>query len=420
MADSLGEIYRNSVAPSNLSNGEATLVTTNSSTSHVIRDVQYVEGDSDLPMGGELEINGYKIADAKTTTGTAIMGPSSTLKYKTNFTLDYKDIKLSGQTSSSTLTVRTIPSVNNLTDKSSVINSTESVSGKYQVTTDDAFRQIHRNVGGTSNHVVWSHDNNSNQILRVGNGTSALYNETSGYRAKWFDGERYAYFHNGWNISRVDCWSSSPNAISISGTAPYYENQSTYPKAFGIKDKWFFWWTQYNATSVPPYAYNIQTDTFYNLSASGNQAVNSVFPNAQYYNFYALERTDGKIIFVSTDSNSYCRYYEWSVGDKFPNSTQGTQLNLTNSWSGGSSVSGAAIGDSLYYSSNNDRTITKLRFTTAGPVETNLGFSLYSTSGTYGDDVWGTPITPSASTISGRTYNISPSASFRITGVTST
>ena len=41
MADTLTEIYRNTLTSSDFdSNGEATIVTTNSSTSHVIKNIQ--------------------------------------------------------------------------------------------------------------------------------------------------------------------------------------------------------------------------------------------------------------------------------------------------------------------------------------------------------------------------------------------
>jgi hypothetical protein len=86
MADTLSEIYRDTLTASDFdSNGEATIVTTDSSTSHVIKSIQAAEVDSQLLLQGSLDINGFTIVGlTANSSGTEIIAPSSTVKVKTN------------------------------------------------------------------------------------------------------------------------------------------------------------------------------------------------------------------------------------------------------------------------------------------------------------------------------------------------
>jgi len=82
MADTLESVYLNtSLGATELDDGEHTIVTTDSATRYVIKDM-YVNGTTDL-TGTYLELNGFNVGSiAKNATGSLIIPPSSTLKIK--------------------------------------------------------------------------------------------------------------------------------------------------------------------------------------------------------------------------------------------------------------------------------------------------------------------------------------------------
>ncbi|WMM95077.1 hypothetical protein CRP171_gp38 [Roseobacter phage CRP-171] len=82
MADTFEEIYKStSLGPTQLDDGEETILTTNSSTRYVIKDM-YVSGTSNL-ANTYLELNGIRVSGIQTNaTGSLIIPPSSTLKIK--------------------------------------------------------------------------------------------------------------------------------------------------------------------------------------------------------------------------------------------------------------------------------------------------------------------------------------------------
>ena len=95
MADTLAEIYRNTLTESDFdSNGEATIVTTDSSTSHVIKNIQAVDTDTNIPINGTLKINDFDIVElTANSSGSEVIAPSSTVKVKTSaIPFSYEDI----------------------------------------------------------------------------------------------------------------------------------------------------------------------------------------------------------------------------------------------------------------------------------------------------------------------------------------
>ncbi len=84
MADTLAEIYRNTLTESSFdSNGEATIVTTNSSTSHVIKNIQVEDTDATIKVNGTLKVNDFDVvALTGSSSGSEIIAPSSTVKVK--------------------------------------------------------------------------------------------------------------------------------------------------------------------------------------------------------------------------------------------------------------------------------------------------------------------------------------------------
>lgn len=84
MADTFEEIFKNtSLGGTELDDGEHTLVTTDSATSYVVKDMT-VSGTTDL-SDTYLELNGFNVGTiTENKTGSLIIPPSSTLKIKTS------------------------------------------------------------------------------------------------------------------------------------------------------------------------------------------------------------------------------------------------------------------------------------------------------------------------------------------------
>jgi len=419
MADTLGEIYRNSVAPSGLTNGEATLLTTNSNTSHVIKDVQVIQGDADIPITGALEINGYNIASASTNaSGTAIMGPSSTLKLKSDFALEYEDIVLKAQGGSSNVRDLTIPLINGITGKASNIVNNVSVSGFQYSGNDSAFRQQWTQIGSSNNTLVitWDLNSSSYAYLQDSSGSN-FWNNTDSYRPKWFDGERYVYWWENWNIRWRDCWSTgSQNYDASSSNTASYGQESTYPMLTGTQGEngsWILAWPQYNNNSYVPIMYDRYNNESMLLGSGGltaNQMLNAG-------NLFGLMHTgNNEFLILRYASSTQIHYWEWKKGTDFNTIPTYKTLVLDNSWQ--QAQSKAIIGTKLYYC-DASRNVHVIDFSKDPITQTNLG-QIHVTGTAYGSDLWGVKSTPSASTVSSRTYNTNPSVGLRITGVTST
>ena len=111
MADTLAEIYRNTLTSSDFdSNGEATIVTTDSSTSHVIKNIQAVDTDTTLPLNATLKINDFDIvALTGNSSGSEVIAPSSTVKVKTSaLPLTFVDQEFQSQNNNSNYRKQTV------------------------------------------------------------------------------------------------------------------------------------------------------------------------------------------------------------------------------------------------------------------------------------------------------------------------
>lgn len=93
MADTLESIYLNTaLGATELDDGEHTILTTNSTTRYVIKDM-YVNGTSDL-SGTYLELNGFNVGSiSSNATGSLIIPPNSTLKIKsTDYPYSFQEL----------------------------------------------------------------------------------------------------------------------------------------------------------------------------------------------------------------------------------------------------------------------------------------------------------------------------------------
>ena len=118
MADTLAEIYRNTLTSSSFdSNGEATIVTTNSSTSHVIKNVQAEDTDANIKINATLKINDFDIvALTGNSSGSEVIAPSSTVKVKTSaIPLNYEDVEFTTRRSATQYATTTQAKVNGYT-----------------------------------------------------------------------------------------------------------------------------------------------------------------------------------------------------------------------------------------------------------------------------------------------------------------
>jgi hypothetical protein len=409
MADTLEKIYDNTLTDSSFdSNGEATIITTDSSTRHVIKDIKIIEGDADIPISGKLQENGHDLVGlTANSSGSEIIGTSSTVKVKTsNVPLNYVDHEVSYSTSSTNVQTLTEPTVNGIGSKSST-STTDNAHSNW--TQDSTWRQYWPNIGSSENDVYLHNNNNSTHRITVRNSSgSEIYNFTTSYRPHYFDGSRYIYYMSSQYLYQVDAHSSSPSnnaIININASQTY----STNPKMFGYKDEWIIGWSTQTANA---YIFDLTNNSVRQLS--GNQS--NVF-NFGARNAGIVKKKDGTFYIIEQNGNNGLNAYLLDpVNTDYGTSSVSPSVTVSLATAASDSTgSYAYVGSRVYYVGG-----SRLNFVdfetdtpTQGSVSTSHSYSQY------GYDCWGTEATPDASTISGRTYNITPSLKLRITGVTS-
>jgi hypothetical protein len=420
MADTLAEIYNDTLVESDFnSSGEATIITTDSSTAHVIKSIQAIEVNSDLPIAGSLEVNGFDVVGlTANSSGSEIVGPSSTVKVTTDaIPFNYADDRFYVQSTGTNAVSVFDAKLNGTTVLTNEIDTTNTL--PYNFTTDEDARIIAPYLGPSDNFYVniTNHNNVTTARLYNSSGTQ-IWSETTGYVPKWFDGSRYVYYITPGNsgIQRLDTWSTSATDTQI--VSQNFDNStSTYGRMFGIRDKWLFFWPV--ANSSRGYACDLTTNTVQNLTTPN---ADNAF-SAMDQEFYAIETSAGAYKIFHTDSN-LLRIWDWDGSQILDGSTQGTFTSL--SLSGNSqtfyqgSVAKSVVGTKLYYVNNNrNLAYVEIDGTPAFGAELTSGSPTFS-AGPYGYDLTYVETTPSASEISGRTYNASIGLKLRITGVTST
>jgi hypothetical protein len=418
MADTLEEIYEGTLQESDFnSSGEATIVTTNTTTRHVIKDVNVKQGDADIPIGGNLDINGYNIADlTRSSQGSAIMGTSNTLKVKTNdFPLTYEDLTLQIHHPSTTIKTFDQPRVNGVSGRSSTAITDVDVSGFDNLTEDQNSRQFWTNIGPSNNVVqVFKNTNNTHKSYVLNSSGTQIYSHTTDYEVKWFDGTQYLYYMSSPNLYRVDTHSASPSA-SVYIQAPSSTTLSSYPNLFGLKDKYVIAWAQQGEY---PFLFDFANNSSRVISTA--TATNTFTSNTK--SFYLIEKTNGDTVIVKPVSASVIHYWDFSPATtSFDTnaSSNYNQINLSENFKS-YPASHAVIGSKLYYvTSGNDVAFVDFENDTQF-VDSNVTLPTnFVGTNSYGPDIWGTLTTPSSSDISARTYTMSPSIGVRLTGVTS-
>ena len=425
MADTLAEIYRNTLTSSDFdSNGEATIVTTNSSTSHVIKNIQVSDVETQIPVNGTLKINDFDIIGlTANSSGSEIIAPSSTVKVKSSaFPLQYEDLEFQSQANYSNYFTQTVPSINGINASLDLFDNTNDVASNTGGV-DNQFRQYGYDLEGNNNHYIMMHNGNAtSQAYIYSNTDSALYSFTLNYTPQWFDGYRYAYWWRGdgnEGIYRVDTHSASPSNVYINNTTSLGTgSQTSYSRLFGVRDEWLFWWPSYSQHRI--YAYNIATDTVTQISnTTPNNCINEV---TQWW--YAVKRGTDSYRWVTVHSDTGVKYYDWTPTKVFDTGDNQSSAYGSITLSGaeqrfnqGSSSHHAVSGSRLYYQNNNNH-VAFIDFKPDTPTLGVIGTNAMAT--TFGADLSVVKRTPSSSTISGRNYGINPSLKLRVTGITST
>jgi hypothetical protein len=418
MADTLAEIYRGTLTESDFdSNGEATIVTTDSSTSHVIKSVQAEEVNSQLPVAGTMEVNGFDIVGlTANSSGTEIIAPSSTVKVKTDaIPFVYLDDRFFVQSTSTNLVSTTNAKLNGTVALSNILDTTNAL--PTGMSANDTWRVVAPFLG-PNNNTFFSFDNTNNTTNAYLYDTSGntVWTETTGYVPKWFDGYRYVYHMTpgSGGIDRVDTWASSNASTQIVSFS--FPSTTTYSRTFGIRDKWLFFWPDHSGSKG--YALNLQTNTVQDLTI--NNADNAFA--SMSLQFHAVEVSTGYYIFEN-DGNQI-QYWSWDGTQILDGTTQGQRVDVSLSGSAeqfrnAGSSNKVAVGTKFYYINNNNN-LAYFEFEGTPAWGGEVTSNAFAATAPYGSDVTYVEVTPTASEISARTYNANIGLKLRITGVTST
>ena len=263
MADTLESIFLNtSLGPTELDDGEHTLVTTNANTSFVIKDM-HVNGTSAL-TNTHLELNGFNVSGiTSNATGSLIIPPNSTLKIKTtDYPYSFREqFDWVSNNSEGMFRVKYTDSAGNATGTETVYHSSN-ISSPSNVT--DVYYLGTANDGNPYAFYTVSDGNSSQQIKywRVDNDTghSNIRNDSYKPFGLW---DNKAWYMESTNLKFTDLYAnpsgSSRQTITRSGSytsgySPY--TTSSYPRA-----RCSFGWFWYQPSSgYDGYIYGIRLE----------------------------------------------------------------------------------------------------------------------------------------------------------------
>ena len=283
MADTLESIYLNTaLGGTELDDGEHTILTTNSTTRYVIKDM-YVNNTSEL-TGTYLELNGFNVGGiSANATGSLIIPPNSTLKIKsTNYPfqfyknttwaqngqyLYYKETYQSSAGDVSSTTFETYHSgLSNYSDMIDVARITHGNGDEYlyYTTNDDnsvqKFYSINDDSGAKSERAYFNYSPFmivDNKIYTFGNNTSLEFSDqtvSTNWQGNSYNGtylpdlSNYAY-----PTTRGNSYNPHPT--------------SSYPRGQGAHG--FIWYCPSNGYTEDLYAINLANGAFHRFSITG-------------------------------------------------------------------------------------------------------------------------------------------------------
>ena len=429
MADTLAEIHNSTLTESSFnSSGEATLLTTNSSTKHVIKNVQITEGDSNLLVNGTLNVAGMDVvALTGNSTGAEIVGPSSAIKVKTStFPLRYVDESFIARTSSSQYSAVNFPLVNDISGFTANTATTGNAIGHSQFTSNRDNHRLYLGLG-PNNYTMLIESNNSKSAtalyLRQSDGT-LVQSYSDAYTPWWFDDTQFAYRYlkSQNRLEKLDCFTGTLTTLKDGITQT--DAVGSYAQMFGVNDhngntKHLFFWTRYNSKY---FVYDFDTDLAFSFTGSSDG--NNVYSYTNTAPWYAMMKTDGSIIFITPRQISRYHYWNYVPGTIYSSGQSGTDRSLNSGAQLFTTIAGhmQVVKNRIYF--YRDQPAGRLDYYDADIDANETAFKTtnltLANANSYNYNVNLTKITPSNSTISGRTYTMSPSLKLRMTGVTST
>ena len=417
MADTLAEIYRNTLTSSDFdSNGEATIVTTNSSTSHVIKNIQTEDTSTQIPVNGTLKINDFNVVGlTANSSGSEIIAPSSTVKVKSSaFPLSYLDYEIAMRTTGTNFISYTNATVNGVTALTNIYDATNTIPFSF---TGNEDRVIFAPNLGPNNYifVFLSNRNNQQNAYLYNTSGSAVWSNTDPYAPKWFDGKQYAYWFNDSGTSgvdRVDCYTGTvTRLLNIS-----LSNAYTYGRMYGYEDEYLWFWSRYDADT--PQVYSFATGQV--SSWADDHAQNRLTQGDK--NYFAVKRSNGTFRHVVMDQTNSLQFWDWDTTTYVTGSNSLTFNTFALTGSNDEVMANryancAVIGSKLYYVNANYK-LASIDFEPDTPVKAVEDTTVLSSS--YSFHLQQVERIPDSSTISGRSGYPSPSLKLRVTGITST
>lgn len=284
MADTFQEIYRNaSLGATQLDDGEETILTTNSTTSYVIKDM-YVNNTSTLGST-YLELNGFNVGSiTKNATGSLVIPPNSTLKIKTTdypYTF-YKDTILAGDTNGLPVfeeQMYVAGSTNKTTTDSLV--GTNNFSNYWSNT-----QRLYLNTANNGNRYwyIETHDNNSVQTLyyrQQSNGSGGQI-EYANYSAMGFGYKNNGDFISYRSSSSIMYVQDQDQYPTSQPTNYYYRHNSispypttSYPRHHFFQDH--IWYRPSSGHNGNIYAYNVNTGVVKQYNTAGGASSGNNF-----------------------------------------------------------------------------------------------------------------------------------------------
>ena len=414
MADTLAEIYRNTLTSSDFdSNGEATIFTTNSSTSHVIKNIHVSDTDTQIPVNGTLKVNDFDIVGLTgNSSGSEIIAPSSTVKVKSSaMPLNYIDYEMSLRTTNTNYATHTIATVNGITALTNLEDPSNTIPFSINNNED---RVIFAPNLGSNNYIFifLSNRNNQQNAYLYDTSGNTVWSNTDSYAPKWFDGKQYAYWFNDSGtsgIDRVDCYTGTVTRLIDSNMANAY----SYGKMYGYEDEYLWYWSRYDSGNVKVYSFATGLETEWSNADAQNRLTQAD------KNYYAVKRSNGTYRHVVTDQDNELKFWDWDTTTFLSSSVSTTSVNLSgnNEELSDRHSNSAVIGSRLYYINKNNK-ISFVDFETDTPTKGVVGTTALSWN--YNSHIQQVERTPDSSTISGRSGYPSPSLKLRVTGITST
>lgn len=269
MADTLEQIFNVTLDDTDLASGEATVLTTNSTTRFVVKDIAVDNGSA--ITNASLELNGFDVADLTgDNSGSLIVPPDSTLKIKSSqHPLSFEDINWTFTPVDQSLLV---------TDTQPFIGPLVQSTASTQITRPSRSEPYYAHIV-TPTHVYWQNNWDGNSAGHIYyTALDNLSNQTlispSSYRGNMvFDG-RYIIWQGSSNVMRWDTTTNTESNVSLAN----YQTNSSYPRNFYVEGTRY---VLYSSSSEGRRLVNMDTGSSIQLShnawASENASTYQIF-----------------------------------------------------------------------------------------------------------------------------------------------